>query len=190
MPDDPETPAPIADASPTDPPADPPASDDPPQADSTDWKAQARKHEREAKKLRDALAAAQQAAMTDQEKAIAEAKAAGRTEALTESAQVLAQASFRTAAAEAGVRIGDIVDLIDVTKFVTADGTVDTEGITGAVAKFASIAPATPRQPTADVQGGTTPPGQLTRADLQAMTADEIVKAKADGRLNTLIGAT
>lgn len=30
--------------------------------------------------------------------------------------------------------------------------------------------------------------GQLTRADLKTMTPDEIVQAKADGRLNTVLG--
>lgn len=125
--------------------------------------------------------------MSDQEKAIEEAKAAGRAEAINETAKTLAGAQLRTAAAEAGVKLGDIVDLIDVSRFVGDDGAVDTDAITAAVAKFKTVAPAV-AQPTPGPQGGSSAPTQLTRADLKNMTPDQITEAKAAGRLNDLLG--
>jgi hypothetical protein len=40
------------------------------------------------------------------------------------------------------------------------------------------------------VGGGANIPGQLKRDDLKGMTPDEIIKAKEDGQLNTLLGIT
>lgn len=39
-----------------------------------------------------------------------------------------------------------------------------------------------------DSTGGTSQPGQLTREHLKSMSSDEIVQAKADGRLRALLG--
>lgn len=181
---------PVIDPEPSTDPVDPPTDPvDPPQSDPTDWKAMARKHEREKKAIRDELEELRRTQMTDAEKAIAEAKAAGRTEALTETGKILAAAEFRSAAAEAGLKIADVAEFIDSARFVNDDGTVDTEGITAAVERFASIAPPAVKQPTADPQGGPpSTPGQLTRADLARMTPDQIVEAKAAGRLNDVLG--
>lgn len=188
MSDDPTT---DPDPTPAPDPAADPAPTDPPQADPTDWKAMARKHEREAKRLKGLLDDAQTAAMTDQEKAINEAKAAGRAEAMTEAATTLAAAELRAAAAGAGVNLGNLP--IDVARFVNDDGTVDSDGIAAMVTEFAAALPAPPpatRQPTPGVQGADpSKPSQLSRADLKSMTPEQIVEAKAAGRLNELIGA-
>lgn len=172
----------------------PPAETDPAAGDDgTDWKAMSRKHEREAKKARAEADELRTALMSDNERAIAEAKAAGRAEAMRETAGLTAAAQFRATAAEAGVSLGDAFDLIDTGKFISEDGTVDTDGISAAVAKLAAIAPPKPQtKPLAPTGAMGTPsaPGQLTRDDLKGMPPEAIVAAKAAGQLNEVLGVS
>lgn len=160
--------------------------------DGTDWKQMARKHEREAKKARTEIEELRKASMTDNERAIAEAKAEGRAEAMRETAGMTATAQFRAAVAEAGLSLGDAVDLIDTGKFIGDDGRIDSDGITAAVAKLSAIAPKPQTKPQAPVGAMGTPsaPGQLTRDDLKSMPPEAIVAAKAAGQLNDLLGVS
>jgi hypothetical protein len=55
------------------------------------------------------------------------------------------------------------------------------DDLVDAVARAAGAAAATPAE---------RPPSGITRADLKTMTAEEIVQAKADGKLDELLGIT
>jgi type IV secretory pathway VirB10-like protein len=156
----PENP-PVADPQPAPPAPTPPPNDPKPPADpapETDWKAEARKWEKRAKENAGAaeeLEKHKAAAMSDAEKAVAAAKAEGRTEALKESGAKLARAEFKAAVAAAGVDLGEALDLIDTSVFVTDKGDVDEDAIKKAVAKFAKLAP----KPGAGRSGGDLPGG-------------------------------
>jgi hypothetical protein len=79
------------------------------------------------------------ASLSETEKAIAEAKAAGRTEALAETGKRLAAAELRAAAAAAGLDVAEVLDLVDLTRFVGEDGNPDEKAIAEAVTKFAGL---------------------------------------------------
>lgn len=133
----PATPPPAA------PPASPPAAN-PPAGDGTDWQAEARKWEKRAKENKgavDELATLKAAQMTEQEKAVQAAVEQGRTAALAEAAPTIAQARLEAAAARKGVDLTPFADLLNVGKFISADGTVDGDAITAAVDKLAALAP-------------------------------------------------
>jgi len=81
----------------TDPKAETPTPGEPPKADDTDWKAEARKWEQRAKDngaKATELDKQRKAAMTDAERAVAEAEERGRTAATTEFGKELAQSQF------------------------------------------------------------------------------------------------
>jgi hypothetical protein len=91
----------------------------------------------------------------------------------------------------------DALVYLDLSSFeVNEDGDVDTEEISEAIADLLTRKPylaanGRPRfQGTGD--GGAarkaSGPSQLTRADLKGMTPDQIHKAKAEGRLNDVLG--
>jgi hypothetical protein len=119
--------------------------------------------------------------MSDQEKAIADAKAAGRTEALAEAAKTLAAAQLRSAAAEAGVKLGGMVDLIDVTRFIGADGEIDGDAIMAAVGEVKTVTSAV-AQPTPGVQGQ--PVGGVPTLDEQIAAATQAGDVRAVISLN------
>lgn len=68
----------------------------------------------------------------------------------------VAAASLRAAAAEAGLSLGSVVDLIDVGRFVATDGEVDLGGIGDAVSALAAVTKTTapPAALTQGAQGG------------------------------------
>lgn len=133
LPADPSDPA-DPPAGPSDPPADPPADPaDPPAdpADPIDWKAMARKHEREKKaaiRERDAhaakLAEIEKSNLSDQEKAIATAREEARAEAKAESDKERRgdriEAAVKDVAAIKGVTVGD-GDKAKTVKFADPD---------------------------------------------------------------------
>lgn len=128
-------------------------------ADDLDvWKGHARRHEREAKKVRAELERLRRESMTEQERAIETARAEARAAALGESAKKVAVASFRAAAADAGVKLGGAADLIDTSRFVRDDGEVDDDAIAQAVKQLADMAKPSPSSPTAGPQGGSPTP--------------------------------
>jgi hypothetical protein len=126
-------------------PTTPAAHPAPAPADETDWKAEARKWEQRAKENKNAakeLEELRAASMSDQEKAVKEAAANGRKAAAADYGRRLAAAELRAAASAAGVALDDIAEYIDVSRFVDADGEVDTKAIKTAVGRFAKLAPA------------------------------------------------
>ena len=90
--------------------------------------------ERELNRLR-------QASMSDQERAIAEARDAARRETLTTVGERLARAELKAAAAVKQVDITELLDDLDVRKFVTDDGDIDQERVNATVARFAALKP-------------------------------------------------
>jgi len=118
-------------------------------------------HERrEHKTTKGRLDRAQQAAMTDQEKAVAAAREEGRAEAAKAAGAKIAQARFLAAAAGKLADPAALADVIDLTRFVGDDGEVDQEALAAMVDRLASASPAPaanggrvpagPRQPVAD----------------------------------------
>jgi hypothetical protein len=156
--------------------------------EETDWKAMARKWEKLAKtnsKATEELEKLKAAAMSEQEKAVAEAKAAGAGEAARTFGSRLAAAELKAAAAAKGVDLSSIGDLIDASRFVGDDGEVDTAAIGKAVEKLAKTFTG-PKRSGGDFGGGNGA-GQITREQLNSMSASEIAKAHAEGKLNHLM---
>lgn len=174
-----------------------PSTETPPEADDRDWKAEAEKwkalsrknenanHEalRELEKLRTER-------MSDAEKAIAEAEQRGAQAAAEKYERKLAEASFKAAAASKGADVDALLDLVDVGKFLTPEG-VDEDAINTAIERIIKAAPTPPKKfglPDAGPKGDQ--PVQLTEADLQRMSPEEIVEARQKGQLNELLGLT
>lgn len=169
----PPTPEP---APPTDPPKPPPAGPD----EGTDWKAMARKWEREAKansRAKADLEKLQVAAMTEQEKAVAAARDEGRTEALRTAGEKLARAELKAAAATAGVDLGEVAALIDVRQFVAEGGEVDEVAIVKAVKAFAKVTGKGPAR-----SGGDGPPGGQRTFDPSNPRAADLAQIEQDMR--------
>lgn len=143
MPDpDPNAPAPPA---PPAPPADPPKPPEDPAAELAKWKEMARKHEERAKANASAateLEKLKQQSMSDTEKAVAQAKTDGRLEALKEAGTRLVDAEVKAAAAGRDIDVPVLLQGLDRTAFLDADGNPDTKAITAWVDK---LAPATNR---------------------------------------------
>src|SRR5690625_745036 len=115
--------------------------------------------------------------------------------ALAQANDRILKAEFRAAAAGKLSDPSDVLHFIDTSDFeVGEDGSVDAEAISAAVEGLLET------KPYLAAQGGTGPvfesPGsrregrkpQLTQADLQHMGPDEINAARAEGRLNDLLG--
>jgi hypothetical protein len=92
--------------------------------------------------------------MTETEKAVAQAKAEGRTEAVREHGRTLAEAKFEAALARKGLDLGPAAELIDKSRFVGDDGTVDQDAIKKAVDQLAKLTPKTPGTSGGDFGGG------------------------------------
>ncbi|GLZ62869.1 hypothetical protein [Micromonospora sp. NBRC 107095] len=116
------------------------------QAEAEKWKTQSRKQEERAKANSAAARELEQlraSQMSEAEKIAAEAEQRGRSAALAEVGQRLVRAEF---AARSGGRIGaEVLDDLNLAKFLTEDGDVDTTAIDKAVAR---LAPAPPEEPT------------------------------------------
>lgn len=125
--DDPQTPTP---------PVETPPAPEAPAVDETDWKAEARKHEKRAKenaKAAEELEKLRAKHMSEQDKAIAKAKTEGATEAMKSYGTKLAAAEFKAAAALAGADTSGVIDLIDMSKFLDDSGDIDEKAIAKAV---------------------------------------------------------
>ncbi len=123
-----------------------------------------------------------------------------RAEALAEAsakanARILS-AEVRAAAAGKLADPADAARFLDLTAFeVGDDGTVDAGEIAEAIDDLLKSKPylaagAKPKPGNADQGARPSKPGQLTRDDLKTMSPQEIVKAKADGRLRDLLGGS
>lgn len=123
------------------------------QAEAEKWKALARKHEARAKENSAAaseLESLRQSAMTDQEKAVAEAEQRGRQAARVELARNLAAAEVKAALTGVVADPAQIVEDLNLERYVTDDGGVDAEKVAALRAKYEALAP----KPTTDLKQG------------------------------------
>jgi hypothetical protein len=116
-------------------------------------RARARNAEKQAKSLQKELDELRQASMSEQEKAVEAAKAAGRAEAVLESGKRLARAELRAHGSEKGLDVTALIEDVDLSKFVGADGEPDEQAISKAVDRWAAMAPASQR-PRGDIGQG------------------------------------
>lgn len=177
-------------------------------AEVAKWKSLARKHEDQAKRNAKAAKELEQlkrSQMDENEKAIAEAEERGRQAARLEVAEKLAAAEIK---AELKGVVDDpaaIVEDLNLRKYVTDDGEVDSDAVAQLREKFSKLAKSSSDGGNSNGSGagtgkggpdlrqgvrGGNRPAQLTRDDLKNMTPDEIAKAKSEGRLNDLLGIT
>lgn len=146
------------------------------------WRTLARKHETRAKE--NATAAARLAEIEDAAKTEAQ-RLAERAEKAERALQDATLRSLRLeVAAEKGVPAGLLTGTTAEELAASAD----------ALLEFRGAAPKPPAAPPATGQGnvgqpiGDGLPDQLTRADLNGMSPDQIEAARAQGRLNALLG--
>lgn len=178
-------------------------------AEAKDWEAEARKLQkinrdlekkvkgeagtlkRENEELRAKLEGREAEFKAEQERRQVEA------EALAKANERILKAEIRAAAASKLADPNDALLFIDLDGFeVGDDGEVDRESITAAIEELVGD------KPYLAAQGGTTSgtvfespsahrkgdQGQLTRDDIKNMTPDQINAARAEGRLNDLLG--
>jgi len=149
-----------------------------------------------ARAAEDALAAASKPKPDDRPDADAIRKAA-REEALAETLGDRALDKLEVRAAKLFADPDDARAMLAgrAAEFVD-DGKIDTDAIDDALQDLLKRKPHLGAKPEQRFQGSAdggarkgSKPDQLTRADLKSMTPDQIVKAKADGRLADLIGS-
>lgn len=186
--------------------------------DEVDWKARARQWEDTAKKNKTAMEERDQLKLTMQAIAAALDPNGSKDldpEEVTKRAiaerdakdQELKQLRIEQAAERAGRRAGADVDaLLDSRGFVTAIGKLDPTADDFSDRVTEAVEAALKTNPRLKAQSGTTAPtrtatdpggkrdtsgtGQLTRADLAGMTPEQIVEARKNGRLNSLLKGT
>jgi ribosomal protein S18 len=115
------------------------------ETEGPDWKALARKHEKRAKDNADAaqeLAKIKAENQTPSEKALNEAREAGRAESNAVHLQALAGARLEAALTGIVDDPAEFVDDLNLAKFVTNDGEVDTAAIAATKAKYQKAATA------------------------------------------------
>lgn len=178
---------------------DTPPADEAPEPDKTDWKAEAekwksfsRKHEDQAKANHAELEKLRQAQMSDQEKAINEAMSKGRAEAVREFSERLAVSEIKGALAGVVPDPSAIVEDLNISKYVGEDGNVLSDKVNALRERYSKLAPA--KRESLDLgQGkgknsnGDKP--QLSQADLNRMSAEQISAAHKAGQLDQLLGA-
>lgn len=157
-----------------------------------------RKAERELKAEREArlaLEAAQNA--TAEERAALERQREIERQALAKANDRILAAEIRAAAKGELVDPDDALTFIDRSSFeVGDDGSVDTDAIRAAVADLISrkshlAARREPARVEGSADGGTreaSRPRQLSRTDLAALSAEQIVEARKAGQLRDLLG--
>lgn len=101
---------------------------------------EAAKYRTEAKKATDAAEALRKSQLTEAEKAIEAARGEARTATLKEVGVRLARAQLSEAAAKADVNLSDVLEDLDLTKFVGEDGEPDTKRIGATVDRFKALA--------------------------------------------------
>lgn len=204
-------PTPTADPTPTDPPTDPPA-DDPPSSATDDpavlraeiekWKSQSRRQEDRAKANANAareLEELKKSQQTDAERAVAEAEQRGRAAVLAEYGQRLAAAEIKAALAGIVPDPALVLEDLNLARYVTETGDVNTEAVDALKARWTSIvgnrqlAPPPPPPPgDGGARGGAGAPGQLSAADVDRLRREnkhaELAKAHDEGRLNQYLG--
>jgi hypothetical protein len=163
------------------------------------------KRNREAKNLRDRLKdlepkAAEYDKVLDSQKT-AEQKAQEAATAAEKRAQALmdraTRAEIKALAAEGFADPEDAVTGLDSSKYVNADGDVDTEAIKSDLADLLKRKPHWAKEPTSRTPapnpaqgssgGGAAGVKQLTRADMERMTPQEVVEAQNKGQFDNLL---
>jgi hypothetical protein len=134
------------------------------------------------------------AANTEAAQRLAEIEAANQTQAEKDAA-ALADAQKRAAKAEEDLARLNVATSKGLPPELAARLVGDTVEAMAEDADrlLALMTPAAPPAPTGSADGGpqgTPKSGQLTRADLQNMTPEQIVEAKAAGRLDALLGVS
>lgn len=182
------------------PPAGEAARIDPPQ--ETDWQAEARKwkdlsrkHEGRAKDNANAqseLDRIKASQLSETEKAVKEAEDRGRAGAALEYGQRVAAAEVKAALTGLIDDPARVVSELNLAKYVTDTGEVDSAAIDSLKETFAGFAQARPTSPDLK-QGrqGEQMPGQLTLADVKSLRntdPEALVRANQEGRLNALKG--
>ncbi|MEU4579971.1 hypothetical protein [Nonomuraea sp. NPDC023979] len=154
------------------------------------WRTMSRKHEANAKAAAKQLEDLQAANLSDAEKAVAEARAEGERAAVTKLSARLASAELAAEAAKAGAQLPD-TEFINMSRFVTSDGDVESDAIKAFV-KSLPKAGDKPRFDQDALSGGGDGSGskvrQLTREDLKRMNYEQIEEARKKGQLNDLLG--
>lgn len=157
-------------------------------AERDKWKHFAQKHENSWKSASKELEKLKQSQMTEAEKAIEAAKAEARQATLAELGAKLTASELAAEAAKAGVTLPDPT-FINMAALMN-DGEPNAE----AIKRFVSALPkanAPAFDPDVLKTSGNheaNKPRQLTRADLQRMTNEEIDAARRAGQLNDLLG--
>lgn len=184
-----------------------------PEGDGTDWKAHSRTWEDRAKEHKRTAdkAAADLKAEQDRLKAIMKAAGIGEDEpdpaeaaknavaerdaALARVRQIEIERTAEKAALTAGADVTALLDSRAFTKALTELGEGATEQQISAAVSAALEAnprlkatPAVPARTVTDSTGGGDPKGQLSRDQLKAMSPEQIVQARKDGRLRNLLG--
>lgn len=109
--------------------------------DKTDWKAESRKWEQRSKENAAAAKEAEKLrkqAMTTDERALSEAEERGRTGAATEFGRELARERFDALAGRRNpdVNTNDVLEFVDLAKFLGDDGRPDSKSIEAAVKRL------------------------------------------------------
>lgn len=159
--------------------------------DTAKWKAMARKHEAASKAAQKELDKLRAASQTDSERAVSEAEARGRQAALADVGQRLAAAEIKAALTGVVPDPAAIVEDLNLSKYVGDDGEVDSEAVASLRKKYEGFGAArgkgsTPNPLRQGQQGSSPDKGQLSLAELNRMTPDQVVKARREGRLDDL----
>lgn len=130
--------------------------------ESARWEKRARgnaKKAREYDQLASELESLRRQNESDLDRAVREAEERGRTAALTETGAERVADAFRVAAAGRDIDVDDLLDMIDVAKFLGDDGRPDRDAITARVQKLAPEREPAPLDLGQGARGGDTVPG-------------------------------
>jgi len=159
---------------PVPPPAPEPEAETDWQAEAEKWKEMSRRTEEQARKNKDAVTELEElrkSSMTEQEKAVAEAVAEARKEMQAETATRLAAAEVKAALTGVVDNPDSIVEDLNLSRYVTDDGDVDTKAIKALAERYAKLSPATGG--TADLKQGARTPS-TPPADGNAWLRDKV----------------
>lgn len=179
----------------TPPATEPPKPTEPaqPARDETNWKAEARKWEQRAKENSEA---AKKLAKFEDEKKSAEQRAQDAATAAekraTEALHRVASAEVRAALTGVVTDPSAIVEDLNLSRFITSEGEVDSEAIGKLREKYAAFSPQQPKSPKpnpAQGSNGSKPhEGQLTHEDMKRMSPEQIVEAQSKGLFDVALG--
>jgi len=141
--------------------------------EATKWKALARKHEKQAKVNAAELDKLRKAGLSDQEKAVEDAREAARAEARTEFGAKLAAAELKAAGVPR-----DIVEDLDLSRFLDDQGEVDTDKVAAHAKKYADLTRPSHGSADGGPQGGTPAEKSLD---------DQIAAARKGGNIDLAI---